>query len=108
MIELFFFGILLAVIFSFQPFISSVFVPSEVRVPLLLLFTFFTVVFSFKKKRVFIFLLAGGIALAILFASWMAHSPGTLSDIIYVIVLCIFTYCLYTFLKRTPFVVWLL
>jgi hypothetical protein len=108
MIELFFFGVLLAVLFCFQPFISSVFVPSEVRVPLLLLFTFFTVVFSFKKKRVFIFLLAGGIALAILFASWMAHSPGTLSDIIYVIVLCIFTYCLYTFLKRTPLVVWLL
>ena len=108
MLDFFFFGLLLAIVFSFQPFISSQFVPSEVRVPLLLLFTFFTVIFSFKKKSVFFFLLVGGIALAIFFSLWFLHSSNTVSDIIYVSVLCIFTFCLYTFLKRTPLLVWLI
>jgi len=108
MLDFFFFGLLLAIIFSFQPFISSQFVPSEVRVPLLLLFTFFTVIFSFKKKKVFVFLLAGGVILSIFFWLWLRHSSETLSDIIYVIVLSVFTFCFYTFLRRTSLLVWLL
>ncbi|MEP6683360.1 MAG: hypothetical protein ABJA35_08870 [Parafilimonas sp.] len=108
MLDFFFFSLLLALIFSYQPFISTQYVPSEIRVPLLLLFTFFTVIFSFKKKNVFFFIIAGSIALAIFFSIWIGQSSKTLSDIVYVIVLIIFTFCFYTFLKRTPLLVWLL
>lgn len=108
MINIFFLTILIAVLFCFQPFISSGFVPSEIRVPLLLLFTFFTVVFSLKKKRVFYFVLFGGLILIFLFGVWLSNSPDNLSDIVFVTVLCFFTYCLYSFLKRTPLMVWML
>lgn len=108
MLEFFFFILLLGIMFSFQPFISSGFVPSEVRVPLLLLFTFLSIAFSFKKKWTFYFLLVGGILFLVLFLIWIHNSANTISDIVYVIVLSIFTYCLYPFLKRMPLLVWIL
>jgi hypothetical protein len=108
MLEFFFFFLLIAILFSFQPFTSSVFVPSEIRVPLLLLFTFLTIIFSIKKKKVFYFLLAGGIVFIGLTYIWLRSSPQSLSDIVYVIVLIIFTFCLYHFLKRAPKLFWMI
>jgi len=108
MLEFFFFFLLAGILFSFQPFTSSTVMPSEIRVPLLLLFTFFTIIFSVRKKKVFYFLLIGGITFIILSYMWIHHSPQSLSDIIYVIVLTIFTFCLYYFLKRAPKLVWIL
>jgi len=108
MLEFFFFFLLISILFSFQPFTSSVVIPSEIRVPLLLLFTFFTIIFSLRKKKVFYFLLSGGLAFVILFYFWIRNSPQSLSDIVYVIVLTVFTFCLYYFLKRIPRLVWIL
>jgi hypothetical protein len=98
----------MGIIFSFQPFTSSVIIPSEIRVPLLLLFTFFAIIFSVRKKKVFYFLLVSSISFVILFYFWIRNSPQSLSDIIYVIVLTIFTFCMYNFLKRLPRLVWIL
>ncbi|HVX26666.1 MAG TPA: hypothetical protein VHB70_10010 [Parafilimonas sp.] len=106
MLEFFFFCLLMAILFGFQPFTSSVSMPSAVRVPLLLLCTFLTIVFSFKKKKVFYFLLIGGVAFIAFTYVWLRSSPQSLSDIIYVIVLIIFTFCLYNFLKRAPKLFW--
>lgn len=108
MLEFFFFLILTAVLFSFQPFTTSVFVPSEIRVPLLLMFTSISVLFSIKKKKVFYFFLVGSVVFSFLVYIWLKNSPDSLSDIIYVIVLIFFTYCLYHFLKRAPNLFWLL
>ncbi len=108
MLEFFFFFLLMGILFSFQPFTSSAIIPSEIRVPLLLLFTFFTIIFSVRKTKVFYFLLTGGIAFVILFYIWIRNSPQSLSDIVYVIVLMVFTFCLYNFLKRIPRLVWIL
>src|SRR6266542_3027320 len=94
MLEFFFFFLLMGILFSFQPFTSSAIIPSEIRVPLLLLFTFFTIIFSVRKTKVFYF--------------WIRNSPQSLSDIVYVIVLMVFTFCLYNFLKRIPRLVWIL
>ena len=108
MLEFFFFLLLTGILFSFQPFTSSTVMPGEIRVPLLLLFTFLAIIFSLRKKKVFYFLLIGGVTFIILFYIWLRHSPQSLSDILYVIVLTIFTFCLYYFLKRAPKLVWIL
>ncbi len=84
MIEFFFFFILIIILFSFQPFTSAVSVPSDVRVPLLLLFTFLTIIFSIKKKKVFYFLLVAGLAFSAFAYLWLKSSPQSLSDIVYV------------------------
>ena len=108
MIEFFFFLILIVILFSFQPFTSAISIPSDVRVPLLLLFTFLTIVFSIKKKKVFYFLLIGGFVFIIFTYLWLKSSPQSLSDIVYVIVLIIFTFCLYHFLKRAKNLFWII
>ena len=108
MLEVFFLFLLMAVLFSFQPFTSFVIMPSEIRVPLLLLFTFFAIIFSIRKKKVFYFLLIGAVAFTVLFYIWIRNSPQSLSDIVYIVVLIIFTFCLYNFLKRAPRLVWIL
>ena len=108
MLEFFFFFLLTGVLFCFQPFTSSTVVPSEIRVPLLLLLTFFAMIFSFKKKKVFYFLLASSISFIVFFYFWIRNSPQSLSDIVYVVVLIIFSFCLYYFLKRIPRLVWFL
>ncbi|WP_423147456.1 hypothetical protein [Rubrolithibacter danxiaensis] len=78
-------------IFGFQPFTWSMLVPLEVRVFVLFLLIALFISFSFKKRKVFYFLLTFLPLSILLTIIWVLNSPRSIPFILYFFAFTIFT-----------------
>lgn len=91
------------IVFGYQPFTSTLIVPSSVRVPALIALVGCMLIFSIRKKKAFYFTLVFIPVSLALFMMWRTNAPAMASVTIYTLCLIAFTAYGVIAMERMPY-----